>query len=138
MTLTNLIVLAGFGQLLVLVAAVMVPRHLRWRAELEPLPRLHRQMHWVYAGYVVLSIVAFAALSIFNARELASGTGLARGVCAYVAVFWAIRFSLQAVFDIQPYLLRPWMKAGYAALSVAFASFTLVYAWAALRSTHTS
>ena len=30
--------------------------------ELRPLPRLHRQMHWVYSGYVVLAIVAFRSL----------------------------------------------------------------------------
>ena len=100
MTLTNLIVLAGIGQLCILVASAMVPFRLKWNDELRPLPRLHRQMHWVYGGYVVLSIVAFAVLSILNARELASGSGLARGVCAYVAVFWGIRLALQAVFDI--------------------------------------
>jgi hypothetical protein len=132
MTLSNLIVLAGFGQLCILVASAMVPFRLKWNDELRPLPRLHRQMHWVYGGYVVLSIVAFAALSILNARELASGSGLARGVCAYVAVFWGIRLALQAVFDISPYLPRPWMKAGYAALGLLFASLTAIYAWAAV------
>ena len=134
MTLTNLILLAGFGQLGILIVSSMVPSHLRWRTELQSISRLHRQMHWVYGGYVVLSIVAFAALSIFNARELASGSGLARGVCAYVAVFWGIRLALQAVFDIKAYLTRPWMKVGYAALTVLFGSFTAIYGWAAVRA----
>ena len=132
MTLTDLIVLAGVGQLCILVASAMVPFHLHWRTELQLLSRLHRQMHWVYGGYVVLSIVAFAALSILNAPELASGSGLARGVCAYVAIFWGIRLALQAIFDMGPYLTRPWMRAGYAALGVLFASFTAIYAWAAV------
>ena len=133
MTLTNAIVAAGFAQLSILIATAMVPFKLHWHRELQPLSRLHRQMHWVYGGYVVLAIIAFAVLSIFNARELASGSGLARGVCAYVAVFWGIRLSLQAVFDMGAYLTRPWMKAGYAALTVLFASFTAIYAWAAVR-----
>lgn len=132
MTLTTLIVLAGFGQLSLLVPSSLVPSSLRWRTELQPLSRLHRQMHWVYGSYVMLSMVAFAVLSIANARELASGSSLARGVCAYVAVFWGIRLLLQAVFDVGPYLTRPWMKAGYAALTVMFASLTAVYAWAAV------
>jgi hypothetical protein len=134
MTLTNLIVLAGLGQLGILIASAMVPFHLRWRTELQALPRLHRQMHWVYGGYVVLSIVAFAALSILNAQELASGSALARGVCAYVAVFWGIRLVLQGVFDIHAYLTRPWMRAGYAVLGLLFASFTAIYGWAAVRA----
>jgi hypothetical protein len=130
--LARLIVLAGVGQLGVLVASALVPVQLHWRQQLEVLPRLHRQMYWVYGGYVVLSIVAFAALSLVDAQELASGSGLARGVSAYVAVFWGVRLLLQGVFDVRGHLTTWWLKAGYAALTVMFALFTGVYAWAAL------
>ena len=51
-----------------------------------------------------LSIISFALLSIFNPRELASGSGLARGFCAYVAVFGRIRVALQAIFDVKEHL----------------------------------
>jgi hypothetical protein len=131
---THLIFLAGLGQAVILIASALVPLRLNWRDELRGLPRLHRQMHWVYGGYVVLSIIAFASLSIFNASELASGSGLARGLCAYVAVFWGIRLVLQAVFDIKGYLTTWWTKAGYSALTLMFAAFTIVYSWVALRS----
>jgi len=131
--LPRLIFVAGVGQLSVLMASALVPFRLNWRDELRGLPRLHRQMYWVYGGYVVLSIVAFAVLSIFNARELGSGSGLARGFCAYVAVFWGIRVGLQGVFDVEKQLTAWWLKLGYSALTVMFAGFTLVYAWAALR-----
>ena len=129
--LARLIFVAGVGQLGVLIASALVPFRLNWREELRGLSRLHRQMYWVYGGYVVLSIVAFAALSIFNARELASGSGLARGFCAYVAVFWGIRVGLQAVFDVKEHLTAWWLKAGYFVLTVMFTVFTIVYAWAA-------
>jgi hypothetical protein len=130
--LTRLIVVAGVGQLAVLLASAIVPFQLRWREELQPLSRLHRQMYWVYGGYVVLSIIAFALLSIVNARELANGGNLARGFCAYVAVFWGVRLALQAVFDVNAHLTAWWLKAGYAALTLLFATFTSIYAWAAL------
>lgn len=123
---------AGVGQAGVLLASALVPLRLNWREELRSLPRLHRQMYWVYGGYVVLSIVAFAALSVFNARELASGSGLARGFCAYVAMFWGIRVALQGVFDVKTHLTTWWLKAGYLSLTVLFAALTVVYAWAAL------
>ena len=90
MTLADLIVVAGLTQLGLLGAVIQVPSRLRWRTELEALPRLHRQMHWVYGGYVALAMVAFGGLSIFTARELSSGSALARGLCAYMALFWAI------------------------------------------------
>jgi hypothetical protein len=129
--LARLILIAGVAQLGVLIASAMVPFRLNWRTELSSLPRLHRQMYWVYGGYVVLSIIAFGLLSIVNARELAQGSGLARGVCAYIAVFWGIRVVLQGIFDAREFLTVWWLKAGYHTLSVLFASFTLLYAWAA-------
>jgi hypothetical protein len=132
--LTRLIFVAGVGQLGVLIASALVPFRLNWRDELRGLSPLHRQMYWVYGGYVVLSIVAFAALSIFNSRELASGSGLARGFCAYVAVFWGIRVGLQVVFDVKEHLTAWWLKVGYFVLTVMFTVFTVVYAWAALQS----
>ena len=132
-TLARVIFLAGFGQLAVLIAAGLVPSRLHWRDELRALPVLHRQMYWVYGGYVMLSVVAFAALSIAHADELAAGSALARGFCAYVAVFWGTRLLLQAVFEVKEYLTEWWLKAGYLALTMIFAALTLVYAWAAFQ-----
>lgn len=132
-TLTDLIFWAGVGQLGVLIASALVPFRLNWRDELRGLSRLHRQMYWVYGGYVVLSIVAFAAISIFHSRELAGGSGLARSFCAYVAVFWGIRVVLQAVFDVREHLTAWWLTAGYAVLTAMFTAFTVVYAFAAAR-----
>lgn len=128
----SLIFVAGIGQLAVLIASAVVPFRLNWRGELQCLSRLHRQMFWVYGGYIVLSIVAFAVLSILNSRELASGSALARGFCAYVAVFWGIRAGLHAVFDVRDHVTTWWLKAGYFALTLMFAALTVVYSWAAL------
>jgi hypothetical protein len=134
--LTRLIAVAGIGQLSVLVASALVPLQMDWRGELGRLSRLHRQMYWVYGGYVVLSILAFGILSIVHASELAGGSGLARGFCAYVAVFWGVRLVLQAFFDVKEHLTAWWLKAGYGVLTVMFAAFTIVYAWAAVSPGH--
>src|SRR6185295_10408109 len=130
--LPQLILLGGVGQLGVLIASALVPFQLRWKTELAVLGKLHRQMHWVYGGYVVLAIVAFALLSIFNADELASGSRLARGVCAYISVFWGVRVALQGVFDVTEQLSTWWLKLGYHLLTVLFVGLTLVYGLAAL------
>src|SRR4051812_11521260 len=97
----TLIMVAGFCQLCVFIASALVPIRLNWRHDLQVLSRLHRQMYWVYGGYVVLSIIAFGIISLVNAHELASGSRLARSVCAYIAVFWGIRLSLQTVLDVK-------------------------------------
>lgn len=130
--LSLLIFAAGIGQLGVLVASSLVPFRLDWKSELQSLSRLHRQMYWIYGGYVVLSIVAFGLISLCNPDELAGGTGLARGFCAYVAVFWGVRLSLQPILDVKAHLTTWWLKAGYHLLTILFVSFTVIYGCAAL------
>ena len=122
---------AGCGQLSILVASALVPFQLDWRQTLGGLPRPHRQMYWVYGGYVVLGIVSLALISLFCARELAAGSLLARGVCLYAAVFWGVRLALQAVFDVREHLTRWWLTAGYHGLTLLFVALTVVYGWAA-------
>ena len=134
LALSHLIYLAGFGQLAILTASALVPFRLNWREELRCLKPLHRQMYWVYGGYVVLSIMALAAISIFNASELASGSGLARGFCAYVTVYWGVRVVLQAFFNVKEHLTAWWLRIGYVVLGLLFLSLTIVYGWAALHS----
>ena len=131
--LPTLIFLAGAAQLCVLIASALVPLRLKWNTELAVLSRLHRQMYWVYGGYVVLAIVAFGLISLFNSAELANGSGLARSVCGYIAVFWGIRLSLQLILDVKEHLSNWWLKLGYNLLTILFASFTLLYGYAALR-----
>src|SRR5712671_311190 len=108
--LSNLIALAGVGQLLVLVASLQVPFRLNLAAQLSSLPRLLRQLFWVYGAYIVLAIVAFGAISLLHSRELASGSPLARAVCTYIALFWGIRVALIAVLDVHPYLNTVWLR----------------------------
>ena len=73
---------AGFGQLSVLIASSLVPLRLDWRNTLAELPKLVRQLFWVYGGYVVLSIVSLGIICISQAEEIAAGSGLARAFCA--------------------------------------------------------
>ena len=131
--LPQLIFIAGAAQLCILIASALVPFQLKWKTELAVLSRLHRQMYWVYGGYVVLAIAAFGLISLFNATELANGGGLARGICGYIAVFWGVRLALQWIFDVKEHLSTWWLRLGYYALTILFASFTLLYGFAALR-----
>ena len=128
----KIILLMGICHFLILIASAMVPMKLNWKEDLAVLSKLHRQMYWVYGGYVVLSIAAFGLICIFNAAEIAQGSPLARGLCAYIALFWGIRFALQWVFDARPFLTRWWLRAGYHVLSGFFAAFTLIFGALAL------
>ncbi len=129
--LPTLITVGGIGQLCVLIASALVPFRLNWRQELASLSSLHRQMYWVYGGYVVLSIIAFGLISLLNAHELAAGSGLARGFCLYVAIFWGNRMALQTVFDVKEHLTAWWLRLGYHSLTVLFVFLTALYGYAA-------
>src|SRR6187551_1644990 len=121
--LPTLIFIAGLGQLSVLMASALVPVRLNWRTEFAKLPRLHRQMYWVYGGYVVLSIISFGTVCLVNSHELASGTQLARSVSAYLTAFWGIRLSLQVVLHVKEYLTAWWLVAGECVLTALFLYF---------------
>ncbi|REK07173.1 MAG: hypothetical protein DWQ37_21735 [Planctomycetota bacterium] len=131
-TLAGALFAVGLGQLSVLIASALVPVRLNWRREFQALSPLHRQMYWVYGGYVVLSIVALGTITLTQSGELAAGGSLARAFCVYAAVFWGIRLALQAVLDVREHLTTWWLRAGYYALTVLFATFTVVFAWAAV------
>jgi hypothetical protein len=131
--LPTVIFLAGMAQLCILIASALVPFQLKWKTELTVLSRLHRQMYWIYGGYVVLAIAAFGLICLFSSDELANGSGLARGVCGYIAIFWGVRLALQWVLDAEAHLSTWWLKLGYHLLTILFAGFTLLFGFAALR-----
>ena len=130
--LATLLFAAGLLQLSVLVASALVPVRLNWTTILRPLPRLVRQLYWTYGGYVVLGIVGGGLVCLFNSDELASGTRLARCVCGYLAVFWGVRLSLQAVFDVKEHLTTWWLRAGYHTLTLLFTTFVVIFTCAAV------
>jgi len=129
--LADAIFLAGIGQLGVLFASALVPFQLNWKEAYAPLPKLHRQLVWVYGGYIVLSILSLGLICLFCSRELASGSTLARAFSVYGMVFWGIRLTLQGVFDVQQHLTNRWLHLGYHSLTLVFVGVTVIYAWAA-------
>lgn len=133
-TLHHLICLAGYGHFGILLASVQVPRVLDWKRELAPLHPFVRQLFWVYGAFIVLMIASFGTLTLMNAGALAAGGPLARWIAAVVAVFWAVRLGVQCfVFDARPFLTSRWLWLGYHTLTGAFAFFTLLYGYLALR-----
>ena len=132
MEFAQVLFVAGIVQLCVLIASSLVPLRLNWKTSLAGLPTLHRQLYWIYGGYVVLGIISNGLVAIVCADELAAGTKLARFVCGYIAIFWGVRLSLQTVLDVKEHLTRWWLTAGYHLLTVLFLSLTLLFAFAAL------
>ncbi len=134
MDLERLIFIGGILHFGILLASAMVPQVLDWRESLSKLDGLTRQLVWVHGAFIVLVIVGFGLLSLLFAGELAIGTPLARGVCSFIAFFWAARLVVQFfVFDAKPYLRTPFLKAGYHGLTIVFLYHAIVYSAAAFQ-----
>ncbi|MEZ6062090.1 MAG: hypothetical protein R3C19_17250 [Planctomycetaceae bacterium] len=120
-------VVLGALQFCILFASAIVPFQLDWKNQLAQLPRLLRQLFWVYGAYVVLAIVSLAAICVAAADELAAGGRLATCFCIYGAAFWGIRLSLQPVLNAKPHLTNLALRIGYQSLTVVFATVTAMY-----------
>ncbi|HEY7087568.1 MAG TPA: hypothetical protein VH518_05720, partial [Tepidisphaeraceae bacterium] len=132
--LTNLIRIGGLLHFAILIAGVLMPRVLDWRTELRKLNPTSRHVIWVHGVFIFLTIIAFGLIAMIHAPLLAAGTsGLARSICAFIALFWGVRLIIQfALFDPGPLLSTPLLKLGYHGLTVVFIYFGLIFGWAAL------
>ena len=134
LNLVLLLQLAGVMHLGLICAGALMPRAVQLREHLATLPTFIRRLFWVYYSFIGLCLVSFGMITTVFASTLAAGGGLARAVCAFLAVFWTVRLVAAAlVFDVRPYLSNPFWRLGYGATNVVFAFLPVVYAWAALR-----
>jgi len=132
MNLELLVFIGGILHFGILLASAMVPKVLDWKASLNKLDGLSRQLVWVHGAFIVLVIIGFGLLSVLFAGELVTGTPLTRGVCLFIALFWAARLIVQFfVFDAKPYLKTAFLKVGYHGLTVVFMYHAVVYTLAA-------
>ncbi len=132
--LTLMLQIAALLHLGLVCAGALMPRAVNLRAQLATLPIFIRRLFWVYYTFIGFSLVSFGLITFIFAGTLAEGSGLARALCAFLAVFWTIRLiAATFVFDVQPYLTNNLWRLGYQATNAVFAYLPVVYAWAALK-----
>jgi hypothetical protein len=130
--LTLLLQIAGVLHLGLLCAGALMPRAVNLRAHLAALPPFIRRLFWVYYCFIGLCLVSFGLMTVTYAGTLAAGGGLARALCAFLALFWTIRLvAATFVFDVGPYLTNHFWRLGYHAINLVFLYLPAVYAWAA-------
>lgn len=132
MNLELLIRFAALGHLIILIAGLLAPFALDWKTALAPLHPFLRQLFWTYGAFILLTNSAFAILGWAFAADMAAGTGAARGLAAFIAVYWLARLLIQfLVFKPGDFLASPWKRIGYHALTPLFAFFVLTFGAAA-------
>jgi hypothetical protein len=144
-----LLQVAAVLQVSILIASALTPRVFDWRKNLAVLHPFLRKLFWVYGVFIVMVIVAFAALTFLHADAMAAREPVARSLCVFIAIFWGARLFVQfAVFDLNSVVATalcrragasterggyiPLLRFGYYALTIIFAFLVLVYGKAAL------
>ena len=127
-----LLQIAGVLHLGLMCAGALMPRAVNLCANLAPLPPFIRRLFWVYYAFIGLCLVSFGLITVLFAPTLAAGSGLARALCIFLALFWTIRlFAATFVFDVRPYLTNSFWRFGYQATNIVFAYLPIVYVWTA-------
>jgi hypothetical protein len=132
-TLGQLVQGAAVLHLGLMAAGLMMPKVVNLKKHLKALPPFVRQLFWVYYAFIGLCLVGFAVISFTFADAMASGTPLARALCAFLAIFWLLRLAAGLfVFELEPYLKTPLHRVGLALANIVFGLLPIVYAIGAI------
>ena len=129
---SDLIFIAGALQLILVIGSLAIPRVLNWSEDTAKLRPLTRQVFWTYAGYIWVTNLSFALISMLSPQSLLDASFLASAVTIYITVYWAARVAIQFFYfdrsnapqGVQ-FLVAEW------ALVALFVFLTAIYGWAA-------
>ena len=121
---------AGGVQLAIASANFILPRKLRYGANLAKVDPIIRQVFIVHSVYIVFVLLAFAAICFLFAPELAGGSSLGVFISAWLVLFWAPRLLVQWIY-YDPDVRRQ-NQAGNWGFSLAILYLIAVFTMAAL------
>lgn len=132
--LTTLVILAGVGQLVLILGSLAIPRQLGWREKLAATTPLTRQMFLVYAGYIWATNLSFGLVSALASGWLLDGSPLGTAVCGFMFVYWLARVIVQwTYFDLSEIELTGFNRVARWLLEPFFVAVTVVYGIATVR-----
>jgi len=127
-TIQTFIHLAGLAQIALVIGSMMIPRILNWKAALEEVQTLIKQMFWTYAAYILVINLSFGLISVFAFKDLTNGSFLASAICGFIAVYWISRVLIQFFyFDRKSFPTGIWNKLAEAVLVAIFLLLSVVY-----------
>ena len=124
---------AGAFHLLTVVLAHFTPIPPGWDENLARLPVVHRRFAIAQNVFVGGTMVFAGVASLLLARDLVSGTAIARLFCGGIALWWGARLVVLPWLRVWPELRSPLLRSGFVLLHAECATFAIVYGWLALR-----
>ncbi|MCC6573496.1 MAG: hypothetical protein IT462_06865 [Planctomycetes bacterium] len=127
-TIQLLLRIAGIGHFALVVACLILPRLLNWKAETAKLGPLTREIFWTYASYIFVTNASFGALACFAPQWLTDGSGLAAAVSAFIALWWGARIVIQfTYYERKAAPQGPFFVFAEVAIVLGFVFFTAAF-----------
>ena len=124
-----LIIVLGLAQFAILAASFQVPTRLRWREELPRLSSLNHKLTWTYGSFIVYTIVAWGALTLFLRDDICRGTRAGLAVSTVIFLFWGLRLATDTFyFKSSDWPKGRFMQIGHVMLNCLFTFIFLGYA----------
>ena len=133
MSLSSLLRIAAAAQLAIALLNLFLVRLLDWKADLDRLPLLLREVFHVHCWFISITLGIFGVMTLRFADAMAASNNEAcRWLTAGIGIFWAIRTVLQATYYSSSHWHgRPVRTAMHIALLATYGGLALVYSLSA-------
>ena len=133
MTLSSLLRIAAAAQLAIALLNLLLVRLLEWKADLDRMPLLLREVFHVHCWFISITLGIFGVMTLrFADAMAASSNETCRWLTAGIGIFWAIRTVLQTTYYSSGHWRgRPVRPAMHVALLATYGGLALVYALSA-------
>jgi hypothetical protein len=136
MTLSFLLRIAAAAQLAISLLNLCLVRLLGWKADLDRMPLLLREVFHVHCWFISITLGIFGVTTLRFADVMAASSNeVCRWLTAAIGIFWAIRTVLQVTYYSRSHWQgRPIRTAMHVALLATYGTLALVYGVAAFRN----
>jgi len=133
MTVSSLLRIAAAAQLAIALLNLFLVRLLDWKADLDRLPLLLREVFHVHCWFISITLGIFGVMTLrFADAMAASSNETCRWLTAGIGIFWAIRTVLQVTYYSSGHWHgRPVRTAMHVALLATYGGLALVSGLAA-------
>jgi uncharacterized membrane protein YGL010W len=124
----------GLLQILLALAHLTFPSRFKWKEDFSKVSLLNRQMFYVHAFFLCLTLVLFGLLNLACTDELLTGGRLSRLVLGGIATFWVIRWVFQFfVYDKRLWRGNRMNTVIHGFFALLWTYFAAGYTWAAVK-----
>jgi len=136
MTLSSILRIAAAAQIAIALLNLFLVRLLDWKADLDRMPLLLREVFHVHCWFISITLAIFGIITFqFADAMAASNNEVCRWLTAGIGIFWATRTVLQVTYYSSSHWRgRPVRTVMHVALLAMYGGLALLYSLAVFGS----